>query len=260
MFMGLLSLLSCAICYAVAFQSNIETTKTYQNFLFSTTYGAFGANKYQCSYSTLNTTTNEAIFNLNCPSGSINRFQAVFSNESLNSLFNCRNQRKKLQYKDVNYKTQSFILLNSTACDNNDSSKCQEKLTFNANTKVVNNCKTIAYNYQCLDSMYYFSGKLHFKAEYFFYAVVAIDFFIFVWLIIFMRCEIKSQEKQKKSFRNYQYSLENFTIEISGFKRNQCEKQLNQLLKVIATKLQREPSSIFFAYTIPLSQDMKDFY
>jgi hypothetical protein len=102
-FLALLAVLSCVVCYKVAQQNDINPLEGYSNFLFSTTFGSFSSEHNKCQYSLITNKLGvyQTTFDLQCPSGTLNIFDSVLSKESLNSLYNCRNERKKQETNDA---------------------------------------------------------------------------------------------------------------------------------------------------------------
>ena len=100
--LGLLAITSCVVCVAVALENGFDPLSNYTTFFYATSYGAFSGQYNKCQYSLIDTVTYQASFSVSCPNGKVNgsvsttTVPAVLSTESLNSLFNCRNERKQL--------------------------------------------------------------------------------------------------------------------------------------------------------------------
>jgi hypothetical protein len=95
--MSALAILSSVVCFKVASQNGIATNDNYSNFLFSTTYGSFSSEKNKCQYSLLSNSLGiySASFDLTCPAGEVSLIGPTLSTQSLNSIYNCRNEHKK---------------------------------------------------------------------------------------------------------------------------------------------------------------------
>ena len=98
---SLLAITSCAVCMSVAYDNGFDPLSDYTTFFYSTSYGAFSAQYNKCQYSLIS--GNFASFSLTCPKGLLNAtvttaiMPAVVSNESLATLFNCRQERLSLE-------------------------------------------------------------------------------------------------------------------------------------------------------------------
>ena len=90
MLIAVLTLLTCAVCYLVATQNSFTTTADYQTFLFATTLGTFSSEHMKCQYQKI-PSSGSVSFTLSCPYGKLNTFGAVYSTQSLNTLYNCKN-------------------------------------------------------------------------------------------------------------------------------------------------------------------------
>jgi len=101
--LALFAITSCVVCVAVAYENGFDPLSSYTTFFYATSYGAFSGQYNKCQYTLIDTTTFQAAFSLSCPYGKVNgsvsttTVPAVISSESLNSLFNCRNERKQLE-------------------------------------------------------------------------------------------------------------------------------------------------------------------
>jgi hypothetical protein len=88
---------SSAVSFKAATQNGIATNNNYSNFLFSTTYGSFSSEKNKCQYSLLSNSLGiySASFDLTCPGGDVSLTGPTLSTQSLNSIYNHRNEHKK---------------------------------------------------------------------------------------------------------------------------------------------------------------------
>lgn len=147
-FMSMLAIVSCVVCYFVAMQNGISTMDSYSKFLFSTTFGSFSSEHNKCKYSLLinNVATYSSSFNIKCNAGYINHFGSSLSSQSLNSLYNCRNERKKISSNTDN--PSQYLLTSSQKC-NADTTECNISMTFSP-TIGTSSYKTVAYTYECL--------------------------------------------------------------------------------------------------------------
>jgi hypothetical protein len=85
------TLMTCVVCYWVAIKNGFTTTVDYQTFLYSTTLGSFSSQHMKCQYQKIPTGGSSVSFTLSCPYGRLNAFGSVYSNQSLNTLYNCKN-------------------------------------------------------------------------------------------------------------------------------------------------------------------------
>ena len=90
MVMALLTLLSIGICFLVSIENGNNLNNNYQSVLFSSTLGAFSSEHLKCQFAKTSNLTTSINFNLECPYGKLNLFGATYTNESSNSLFNCK--------------------------------------------------------------------------------------------------------------------------------------------------------------------------
>lgn len=91
MAIAVLTIFSCMICLLVSAQNGFALTADYQTFLFSTTLGAFSAERIKCQYQKLPTTASALDFTINCPYGKVSLIGPVYSTQSLSTLYNCKN-------------------------------------------------------------------------------------------------------------------------------------------------------------------------
>ena len=94
-FISLLSLTACAVCYYVSMQNGFNVTSDYSTFFFSLGYGTFSSQHVKCNYASI--INQQASISASCPYGLVNAsvittiIPAVFTNQSKNTLFNCKN-------------------------------------------------------------------------------------------------------------------------------------------------------------------------
>ena len=154
-FLSLLAVLSCVVCYKVAEQNNVNTVDNYSNFLFATTYGSFSSEHNKCQYSRISNNFGiyQSTFNLKCRRGQLSIFDSVLSKESLDSLYNCRNQRKKQQSGDVDSSITKYRSGSPIVSCNSDHSQCSISETYSS--QIANSSYTsVAYTFQCINNHY----------------------------------------------------------------------------------------------------------
>jgi hypothetical protein len=175
MIIAIVALLICLTCYLVANQNGFNPTADYQTFLFSTTLGTFSSEHMKCQYQK-NPSSGTVTFNLNCPYGRLNYFGPTYSSQSLNTLYNCKNEI-------INYQSGSTVAMTgspTTSCTS-DGSSCT--ITFTPAT-YQSSYLTIAYSYECLDQKYVL-GSVTMKSQNLLYGVVGIDFLCCIILTLF---------------------------------------------------------------------------
>ena len=180
-FFTLLAILSCAVCVAVAEDNGFDPLADYTTFFYSTSYGAFSAASNKCQYGLIDTATNQVSFSLSCSHGSLNSsvtsnvIPAIVSNESLNSLYNCRQERLNLE-NSKNLANDYLVTQVKTTTSNTASIT----LTLNNGSYAT----TVAYLYECYDNTYNI-GTISTSSDNFFYFVVAVDFAITFFFLFF---------------------------------------------------------------------------
>jgi hypothetical protein len=90
--LSIFSIVALGIAYWVSLQNEINPISNYQVFLFSTTMGSFSSNYMKCKYASKAQVGLgwKAEFLLECPVGQIHEFGPVVSDNSEDSLTNCK--------------------------------------------------------------------------------------------------------------------------------------------------------------------------
>lgn len=162
-----------------------------------------------------------------CPYGEVSAFGAVFSKESDNTLFNCRNEIKKYQNADSTYSTSSYILSGNTLSCNSKKSSCTVNPVFNP---LRPSFTTVAYSFQCVNQVYELQGVSG-KSEYLLYSVVGIDLLCCLIITLFYCSEIKAEEDEIQYFKCQQLSLCDFALKIHGFNIGTFDDEFNNFVK-----------------------------
>jgi hypothetical protein len=97
-----------SVAYWVGLKNEVNPIQNYQNFFFATTIGTFTANDLKCKYAVNNQRKFE--FNLTCSVGSILKYSPVFTENTEESIGNCRVETQKFLSKD----DQSKIIPNTS--------------------------------------------------------------------------------------------------------------------------------------------------
>jgi hypothetical protein len=87
-FASVLSAFSILLYFLASVESGIDVSDNYQNFIFSGTVGSLSSEAMKCDYSVLD--NGKASFNLKCNSGVLQIGWFIYSEETLNSIQNCR--------------------------------------------------------------------------------------------------------------------------------------------------------------------------
>lgn len=168
---GVVSLFSCGACIWVAVDNDFNPLSSLQTFLYSGTMGAFSSEYIHCQYEIVNNSSVQ--FQVECPYGMVSIIGATYSNQSSNTLYNCKIQQQ-------NYLNSIFVV-NGNIVQNCTDNACSASITIN-NTS--NPFRTIAYSYQCLDQKYTL-GSISVSSSALIYFVVALDMLTCVLFVVF---------------------------------------------------------------------------
>lgn len=159
--LALLAITSCVVCVAIAKQNGFDPLSNYTTFFYATSYGAFSGQYNKCQYSLIDTVTLQASFDVSCPYGKVNgsvsttTVPALVSNESQNTLFNCRNERKQLDSNENLVEPFLAITSQKTVTYSNGNSQATLTLQLDPIQYTTNvHETTIAFVYECYDNVY----------------------------------------------------------------------------------------------------------
>ena len=189
---------ACVVCVAVAVDNGYDPLADYTTFFYSTSYGAFSAQYNKCQYVTIPNTTNTVSFDVTCPNGLINssvstsQVPVVLTSESLNSLFNCNQERLSLD-KGQNLASQYATNTPVVVTNNNQA-------TFSMIFTGLQPLANAVFIYECYDNTYNL-GLISAKSDHFFYYVVCVDLAMTFFFLFFFCSEVKAEKHEKDFFK-----------------------------------------------------------
>ena len=146
-FISILSVFSVLLYYMVTANSDYNIFDNYESFIFAGTTGSLSARKTKCEYSKIE--SNSASFSLSCNRGTIFKNKPIASEQTKNSLTNCRSELDKINQINENYTLYQISYTEAKVC-NTDNTQCNITLTsINATTYPY-----AAYPFSCSDSQY----------------------------------------------------------------------------------------------------------
>lgn len=180
-FISVLSVFSVLLYYTISINSDYNILENYESFIFGGTAGSLSARKNKCQYSVV--TSGSGSFQLQCNRGTITFKGAILSEQTKNSLANCRSEADKLNKVNENYTLYQISYSESQTC-NSQQTQCNITLSSINSTSYP----YVSYAYSCSGSQYPV-GSITFTDETILYVTVSIDLFIILFFLIFLGSE-----------------------------------------------------------------------